>query len=883
MSHTWQARFISSADAAGETDPAPYLRREFSVDRDLRQAVLKVSAIGLVDAHVNGTSLGDEVLVPGWTSYQHRLRVAAHDVTALLQPGTNALGAVLGQGWAVGRIGWENRSQHYSDRPALFAQLELHYDDRSEVVASAADGTWRLSTGGVRANSLYDGEEFDARLEPVGWDRPGFDDSTWTQPAAFDWNLDALIDPTEADDGSATSPLTSPPALPPMSPTAEPIRRTQELAPVSVRTSPSGKTVLDFGQILTGWVRLRVPAAAHQTITLRHAELVRDGEIDPTTLRSAQSIDRYTPAHPATGATEVPVVWEPRFTFHGFRYVEVDGWPGQLQDGDLTAVVVHSDMTRTGWFECSDELINQLHRNVVWSMRGNFVGVPTDCPQRDERMGWTGDINAFAPTAAFLFDVRGVLGSWLGDLAAEQIAKGFVPWVVPDVQSHPSSPTALWSDVAVSLPWVLHQQYGQDDVLRRAYPSMTAFVDQVESLLDENGLWSSGFQFGDWLDPDAPVDNPAGGKTDRHLVAAAYFAAVTARMAATARILGEQVDAARYEALATRVRDAFRTEYVTPSGLVLGDTVTAYSLAICFDLLEPAQQRHAGDRLAALVAKAGYTISTGFAGTPLVTDALSRTGHLEQAYLMLQQTSCPSFLYPVTMGATTIWERWDAIRPDGSLNPSGMTSLNHYALGAVADWLHRVVGGLEALEPGYRRVRIAPQPGGSLTSARVGYVSVHGRFEVTWSVRDGRVRLSALLPGGTSGTVHLPLHPDAAIEEAGPGEHVWEYALPAGHGERPEYSMDTPLGVLAADPAAWPAISAVFEKHLPGIPIDGSSPEAAGVSLEAILGFIPGGSPQLRADLVAALGTAAPEDDLVADSGERVATPTAEAATATAG
>ena len=301
------------------------------------------------------------------------------------------------------------------------------------------------------------------------------------------------------------------------------MRRTEELAPVAITTSPSGATIVDFGQVLSGWVRLTVDGPAGTTITLRHAELLTpDGELERETLRQAAATDRYTLAGAGTET------WEPEFTFHGFRYAEIDGWPGELDPSALTAVVVHTDMARTGWFEASDPLVSKLHENTVWAMRGNFVSVPTDCPQRDERLGWTGDLNAFAPTATYLYDTRGLLQSWLKDLAAEQQASGTVPWVVPDVLPTASAPTAVWSDVAVSLPWELYQEYADLDILRDAYESMTAFIRQVEGLLDAGGLWSEGFQFGDWLDPDAPASNPAGGKTDRYLVASAYLCKTTA-------------------------------------------------------------------------------------------------------------------------------------------------------------------------------------------------------------------------------------------------------------------------------------------------------------------------------------------------------------------
>jgi alpha-L-rhamnosidase len=823
VSHSWQAAFVSAAGPTAAGDPAPYFRREFISADGLRKATLYVTALGIVEAYLNGQRIGDDVLAPGWTSYQHHLDVRAHDVTGLVTTGSNAIGAIVGEGWAAGRLGWENKRDHYTDRPALFLQLELEYADRTEVIGT--DTSFRVGCGAVRAAGLYDGETYDARLEPDGWDCPGFDDASWAPAERFEWNRDALRQPI-----------------------APPIRRVEELAPVAVRTSPSGKTVVDFGQNISGWVRLTVTGEAGDTVTLRHAELLTPaGELETETNRTAESTDRYT----LRGGGEE--TWEPRFTFHGFRYAEVTGWPGELTDDAIRAVVVHSDMTRVGWFESSDELINRLHANTVWSMRDNFVGVPSDCPQRDERLGWTGDLNAFAPTATFLYDVRDVLRSWLADLAAEHRAGGNVPWVVPDVLSTPSPPTALWSDVAVSLPWLLYQEFGDERILADSYESMTTFIRQVEGLLDEHGLWSSGFQFGDWLDPDAPADNPAGGKTDRHLVASAYLCKTSREMAQAAVVLGKDEDARHFAALADRVRAAFRREYVTEAGRIVNESATAYALAITFDILDEAQRAKAGDRLAGLVAKAGYRISTGFAGTPLLTDALSSTGHLDEAYLLLVQKERPSFLYPVTMGATTIWERWDAVLPGGTLNSTGMTSLNHYALGAVADWLHRVVGGLQRTAPGWRRLRIAPQPGGGLTFACAAHDTRLGRAEVSWRIDSGEMTVDVTVPEGAEATVVLPLHPAGAVEQAGPGDHTWRYPLPQDFGGRPEYTMDTPLKTLADDPAVWPAITAVFAKHLPGIPIDGSAPEAAAMSLAVVLQYIPGPPAGLEDDLRAAL------------------------------
>lgn len=820
--------FVAAADPSHDGAPAVYFHRELDVAPGLRRATLHVTGLGIVEPYVNGARVGNEVLSPGWTSYTHRVDLRRHDVTDLLVEGRNALGAIVGEGWAVGPLTWELKRANYADRPALYARLELEYDDRTEVVGT--DKAVRVGEGAVRANGIYAGETYDARLEPVGWTEPGFDDVGWAPAQPFDWDVGTLV--PEAD---------------------PPIRRIEELAPTAIDRRDDGRVVVDFGQVLSGWVRLTVSGEAGRTITLRHAELLTpEGELETETLRKAAATDRYT----LRGSTpDAPETWEPRFTFHGFRYSEITGWPGDLQADDVRAVVVHSDMARTGWFECSDPLVNRLHTNTLWSMRGNFVGVPTDCPQRDERLGWTGDLNAFAPTATFLYDVREVVGSWLEDLAAEQAASGTVPWVVPDVLPNPSSPTALWSDVAVNLPWTLYSEYGDAEILRRAYPSMTALVDQIVDRLDEQDLWSRGFQFGDWLDPDAPADNPAGGKTDRYLVAQAYLCRTTRQLADTARLLGKDDDAARYDALAGRVLAAFRTEFVTPSGRLASESQTAYALAIAFDLLDDAQQAKAGERLASLVEAAGYTIATGFAGTPLVTDALTATGHLETAYKLLLQTQCPSFLYPVTQGATTIWERWDSVLPDGRVNATGMTSLNHYALGAVADWLHRVVGGLQRTSPGWRTLRIAPRPGGGLTSASVAHDTVLGRAECSWEVADGQVRLDVVVPDGATAVVDLPLHPDGRVEEVGAGKHAWTYPAPAGYGEAVMLGIDTQVKVLMEHAETWARIRAVMQAFFPDVPIDAAGAHLGDAPLSALVERYPGPQDDLRDALLAALPT----------------------------
>jgi alpha-L-rhamnosidase len=514
-------------------------------------------------------------------------------------------------------------------------------------------------------------------------------------------------------------------------------------------------------------VRLRVRGgAAGQRVTVRHAEVLERGELGVRPLRSAEATDDYLFA----GGD---AVLEPSLTFHGFRYAELGGVDeGQVESA--TAVVLSSDLAPIGSFACSDPDVATLHANVVRSMRGNFLDVPTDCPQRDERMGWTGDIQIFAPTASFLADCPGFLTSWLADLAAEQHPDGSVPFVVPDVIRRPAGPAAAaWGDAATVVPWVLYERFADAGVLAAQFDSMQAWTDRIAGLAGKDGLWSGGFQFGDWLDPAAPPEDPAATRTDPGLVATAHLVRSAELVARAAEVLGRDEERRRYTDLAATARDAFAREFVSPSGRLLGDAPTAYALALVWDLLPtPEQRAYAGRRLADLVRTAGFRVATGFVGTPLITDALTVAGEPDLAYRLLLERGCPSWLYPVTMGATTIWERWDSMLPDGSINPGQMTSFNHYALGAVADWLHRVVAGLAPAEPGYRRILVRPVPGGGLTSASARHDTPYGETAVAWRRADGRFLLDVEVPVGASASVHLP--GSSVPAEVGHGRHHWD-------------------------------------------------------------------------------------------------------------
>ncbi|QDP97101.1 Bacterial alpha-L-rhamnosidase [Microlunatus elymi] len=740
-----------SEDAESDERRPALVRREFRLDAELASARLYATAHGLYEVELNGRRVGDEALAPGWTVYPRRLRYQTYDVTELLRPGANAIGSWLGDGWYRGRLGWRGGFRNlFGHDLGLIAQLELTFTDgRTKIIST--DHTWRAARSPILHAGNYDGEAYDAREEWPGWSEPGFDDSAWS------WVKPGQRDPRTL-----------------VAPDGPPVRCTEEIKPLAVLTTPSGKQVLDFGQNFVGRIRIRVTGPRGHKLSLRTAEVMQQGEIYTRPLREAKSTDTYILA----GSDREE--WEPRFTFHGFRYAEVIGWPGDLgaavAAGDVIGRVYHSDLERTGSFDCSNPMLTQLHRNVVWGMRGNFVDVPTDCPQRDERVGWTGDIQIFAPTAADLYDVSGFLRSWLKDLAIDQLPDGTVPWYVPVIPAHatwtPIRPGAAWGDVAVLTPWLLYQRYGDAQILRDQYASAKSWVDLIDRLAGPDHLWDKGFQLGDWLDPDAPPQDPADGKTDKYLVATAYFAHSTATLAKIAETIGEAADADHYRGLAQQVRQAFCTEYVITDGDRLrmsSDAQTAYALAIGFDLLpDESSKDAAGVRLAELVAKADNRISTGFVGTPLVSDALSGTGQLDTAYRLLLETECPSWLYAVTQGATTVWERWDSLLPDGTVNPGTMTSFNHYALGAVADWMHRVLAGLDVIEPGYRKISFRPQPGGGLSWAQARLVTPYGPAGIRWQLDDRQLQVELDVPTGSSGVVQLP---GQQPQQVGSGHH----------------------------------------------------------------------------------------------------------------
>jgi alpha-L-rhamnosidase len=745
----WQAAWIEPAlggDDAAKPGPAPMLRREFKLGGIVKSARAYVTSHGLYEMHLNGRRVGEDLFTPGWTSYDKRLQYQTYDVASLLKTGDNAVGVVLSDGWYRGELAWEGRRAMYGKTLGLLLQIDVRYQDgRRETVGT--DDRWKAATGPVLMSEIYHGETYDARLEKSGWTFPGFDDGQWSAVKSAPHSKDNLI-----------------------APEGPPVRRIQELKPVRVFKTPGGDTVADLGQNMVGWVRLKVQGPTGTTVTLRHAEVLdKDGNFYTANLRKAKATLRYTLKG---GGVET---FEPHFTFFGFRYVAVDGFPGEVTPEALTGIVVHSQMAPAGEFETSKPLVNQLQRNIVWGQKGNFLDVPTDCPQRDERLGWTGDAQVFFPTAAYNMDVASFFTKWLKDVAADQFASGAVPHVVPNVlpqfAGRDPAGAAGWADVATIIPWSMYLAYGDKRVLEAQYESMARWVAYQKDRAGDDLVWDGDFHFGDWLayaSAGMAANAYPGATTGRDYLATAFFARSTDLLHRAALVLGRKDDAARYSDQLARIKAAIRKEFVTDAGRVAEGTQTAYALALQFDLLPEEMREPAARRLAEEVRTRKH-LTTGFLGTPHLCHALSRFGYVEEAYLLLNREEYPSWLYPVKQGATTIWERWDGQKPDGSFQTVEMNSFNHYAYGAIGDWMYRVMAGIDIDEaaPGYKHILIQPRPGGGFTSVKASHETPYGRVASAWTLADARFELSVEVPANTRATVRLPKSRMGSVTESG--------------------------------------------------------------------------------------------------------------------
>jgi alpha-L-rhamnosidase len=716
----WPAARAVAAYGAGPwgagvavSGPAPLLRKGFSVTKPVASARLLTTALGLHETRLNGAKVGADVLAPGWTDYTKRLQYKVYDVTGQIRQGDNALGAWLGNGWYSGSIGFAG-SQRYGTQPWYSALLAVTYTDGTTATVRT-DGTWKTATGPIRSNDLYHGETYDARLAVTGWDQPGFNDSAWE---AVHVRTDAKPNLVSQVDNGVT------------------VQR--ELTPVSVTQPQPGRWVFDLGQNLSGWARIAVTGTAGTTATVRHAEVLNpDGTLYTANLRAAQATDRFTLA--GTGGTET---YEPRFTVHGFRYVEVTGTASQPT---VTGRAAWTTGDQLGTLTTSNALVNQLQHNILWGERSNMLTIPTDCPQRDERLGWTGDIAIFAATSTFNIDLQTFLDKYTDDLVDAQRSDGAFTDVAPGVCC--GAGTAGWGDAGVIVPYTLWQRYGDLRVVDQNFAAMARWVDYLRSTSGAD-LIRNQPTYGDWLNVN---DNTA-----QDVVSTAFFAWSARLVSRMAAATGRTADAAKYGTLADQVAAAFANRFVAADGTVSGNTQTGYVMALAFGLV-PAERRSAvADRLVGRVAAAGGHLTVGFLGVENLLPVLVDTGHADTAYQILLQPGFPGWGYMNSRGATTIWERWDGIRPDGTFNDPGMNSFNHYGLGSVGDFLYRRVGGLAPAAPGYSALRVAPTLGGGLTSAATTYETPYGRAVSDWSVSGSVVTLRVSVPAGVAASVTVP-------------------------------------------------------------------------------------------------------------------------------
>jgi alpha-L-rhamnosidase len=730
-----QAHWISSRVLGSPTvmAPAPYFRRSFTLKQPVRSAQLAITALGVYEAEINGQRVGDQVLAPGWTDYRKRVAYQVYDVTALLRAGENVLGAVLGDGWYCGYVAWKKR-QFYGERPSLLAQLRVVLGDGTAVTVGT-DSTWKTLTGPILENDLLKGEAYDARLELAGWSEPGY--------PAVDWQPVLTIDGVKAELVTSAAP---------------PVRRIQELTPIA-ETRPGEaawlKRVFDLGQNFNGRVRIAVRSKRGTTLIIRHAEMLqKDCLLYTENLRGARATDYYTCRGDGLET------WEPRFTFHGFRYVEVEGLQPE-ETLELTGIVLHSDMAPTGSFECSAPMLNQLQHNIVWGQKSNFLDVPTDCPQRDERLGWTGDAQVFIRTACFNSDVRGFFYKWMQDMRDAQKATGALPPVVPDPDATDLADGGpAWSDAIIICPWTIYLCYGDQKILEDHYDAMRRYMDFLHAHRCKDHIrshpdvdpWGG---FGDWLALDG---GPTEGRTPKDLIGTALYAYVASLMVRMSKVLGFEEQAQGYERLHGEIGRAFQHRFVTPAGLLAADTQTAYVLALQFGLIPGKTRPAAVGELVRMLEKAKYHIATGFVGTPYILDVLETHGRLDLAYKLVEQETFPSWLFPVKNGATTIWERWDGWTPEKGFQDKGMNSFNHYAYGAVGAWMYRTIAGLELDpdEPGYRHIVFRPRPGGSITWAKAHLVTPQGEAGIHWELMGETLQLKLEIPAGSWATVDAP-------------------------------------------------------------------------------------------------------------------------------
>jgi alpha-L-rhamnosidase len=750
----WQALWIGhdtddlNEDPELHLPPAPFLRKSFTLGKPVQSAVIYGTAQGLFELRLNGKRVSNEVFMPGWSDYNTRLYYGTWDVTDQVQEGKNAIGAMLANGWYAGYIGFgllharrdknvtkTSGRAYYGDRPSLMAQLEVTYTDgTSEIIVTDQD--WKGSDGSIRYADFLMGEGYDARLEQDGWDTPAFDDTGW--------------EPVELMEGAKGAIEAFP---------GDPVRRTDKLTAIEITEPTPGAYVYNMGQNFGGRVKLKVQGEAGTVVVLRFAEMLNaDGTIMTENLRAARTTDTYILKG---GGIET---WEPKFTFHGFQYVEVTGYPGIPTMDAITGIALNSDTPVTGSFECSSDMVNQLYSNITWTQRANFIDVPTDCPQRDERLGWTGDAQAYVRSATYNMDIGAFYTKWLAVLNDDQWDDGAYTDYAPNHGMAKRDDSPGWADAGIVCPWTIWKVYGDTQVIERYWDNMQRFIAYQERT-SKNYIRDPKRAYGDWLSiPEKTTPND--------YLATAYFGYSTKLMAEMADVIGRTEDAAAYRAKFDKIKSAFAKKYITPEGFLTVNTQTAYAMALYMDLLPENMQRPAGDKLAALIQENNGVLSTGFLGLEPLLPALTANGHTDVAYQLLTNTAYPSWGYSVVNGATSIWERWNGYTIENGFANPGMNSFSHYAYGAGCEWMFADMAGIDTDGPGFRNLRVQPRIiNDKISWTKASYNSINGLISTSWNNSGPVIALDVTIPVNTTATVYVPAESLADVQEgAGPAK-----------------------------------------------------------------------------------------------------------------
>lgn len=798
---TFHAKMITH-DFPEEETACPIFSKSFTVKGAVKRARIYATSRGVYEAYLNGKRIGEERMTPGWTSYHHRLQYQIYDITTVLRE-ENEIEMIVGNGWYKGILGFMLTPNIYGDRVGAFAEIHLEYEDGSREII-CTDETWRVGTGEIRYSEIYMGETIDTTVKEAE-SACGAGRGT---VSVMDFDYATLT----AQEN-------------------EPVRITERIPAKELIVTPKGERLVDFGQNLTGVVEVKVHGRKGQKIVIRHAEVLdKDGNFYPETLRQAKSEDTYI----CNGEEQT---FLPHFTFHGFRYICVEGLE-ELTLNQFTACVMHSDMELLGDFQSSNGKVNQLQSNIAWGQRGNFLDIPTDCPQRDERLGWTGDAQIFSWTAAFNRNTALFFGKWMRDVSVESSLEKGVPHVVPDILGSYSS--SAWSDVAVIVPWVVYQTYGDKGILEENWKCMHEWVDYIRNQCGENKLWQTGFQYGDWLALDKEESADRTGATDRYMIANAYYLYVTELVRQTAEVLGLADEEKKYQELHDTTLEAFRQEYYTNTGRIVSETQTGAILSLYFNLAREKDRERILQTLKTNIENHKNHLATGFVGTPYLCHTLSENGEHELASGIFMKEDYPSWLYAVNMGATTIWERWNSIMPDGSFDVSGMNSLNHYAYGSIGDWIYRKVAGVSQLKPGYKRFKVQPMFVKGIEEAGVKFESVYGLIESKWSCKDGKIRGFVKVPANTTAEIHLPEKEDVLTVGSGVYEYEYETTTNLAY-ER--FSLDSTLEDILAQPLAVE----LLQQMVPGILDNPMLAMAQQMTLAELLGAAPEARPLYEA------------------------------------